>query len=318
MIFRDDDLQIFEAQGAPPLPVAESGYVSNEGANIWYCSLGNGPAVFLLHGGLGHSGNWGHQVPFLLENGFRVVLIDSRGHGRSSRDQQPFSYDRMASDVVAVMIELGINKTFLIGWSDGACTALVLSSVTPSRVSGVLFFACNVDPSGVKTFKNSAVLDRCIARHKSDYAALSPTPDKFDALASDLTLMQRTQPNYAVQDLKEIQVPVTIVQSQFDEFIRAEHAEYLARSIPDARYVFLNGVSHFAPLQRPIQFNAAILEFLRCSQTTQLEKRVSPPYPAARSLFQNSRTHAPFAPPTNTAKDTSSPGLCDDRDGPSI
>ena len=263
MIFRDDDLSIFETQGAPPLPPADCGYVANQGANIWYCSLGSGPAVFLLHGGLGHSGNWGHQVPFLLENGFQAVLIDSRGHGRSSRDQQRYSYDLMASDVVAVMVELGIRRTFLIGWSDGACTAMVLASVTPSRVSGVFYFACNTDPSGAKPFENSPVLDRCIARHKKDYAALSPAPNKFDALASDLALMQRTLPDFSAADLKEIRAHVTIAQSQFDEFIRAEHAEYLARSIPNANYVFLDGVGHFAPLQRPDQFNAAILEFLR-------------------------------------------------------
>ena len=324
MIFQDDDLQIFEAQGAPPLPVAECGYVANEGANIWYCSLGNGPAVFLLHGGLGHSGNWGHQVPFLLESGFRVVLMDSRGHGRSTRDHQPFSYDLMASDVVAVMIELGIDKTFLVGWSDGACTATVLASVTPSRVSGVFFFAGNMDPTGVKPFKNSAVLDRCIARHKTDYAALSPTPDAFDVLASDLTLMQRTQPNYARQDLKEIHVPVTIVQSEFDEFIKAEHAEYLVQAIPNARYVFLNGVSHFAPLQRPHQFNAAILEFLRSAQAAQRENRRGSSYLAARSIIQGGRTHRPFPSSKNNTRNvdasgiSSTPELGDDRNGPSI
>lgn len=317
MIFQDDGLEIFEAQGAPPLPAAECGYVANEGANIWYCSLGNGPAVFLLHGGLGHSGNWGHQVPFLLENGFRVVLMDSRGHGRSTRDPRPFTYDLMASDVVAVMIELGIKKTFLVGWSDGACTAMVLASVTPSRVSGVFFFACNMDSSGVKPFKKSAALDRCIARHKNDYAALSPTPDQFDALASDLTQMQRTQPNFALHDLKEIHVPVTIVQSQSDEFIKTEHAEYLAHSIPNARYVFLEELSHFAPLQRPRQFNTAILEFLRSSKPIEHERLTASSYLAARSIIQRARTHAPFAPVANTVKNPSNSGLGDDRNGPS-
>jgi pimeloyl-ACP methyl ester carboxylesterase len=54
--------------------------------------------VILLHGGLGHSGNWGYQLPALLAGGYRAVLIDSRGHGRSTRDGRPFSYELMASD----------------------------------------------------------------------------------------------------------------------------------------------------------------------------------------------------------------------------
>jgi pimeloyl-ACP methyl ester carboxylesterase len=66
--------------------------------------------------------------------------------------------------------------------------------------------------------------------------------------------------------LAEINVPVAIVQSEHDEFIKREHAEYLTRSIPNARLVVLEGVSHFAPLQRPEQFNSAVLEFIRRTQ----------------------------------------------------
>jgi pimeloyl-ACP methyl ester carboxylesterase len=57
-------------------------------------------------------------------------------------------------------------------------------------------------------------------------------------------------------------VPVVIVQSEHEEFIKRDHAEYLARSIPNAELVVLNHVSHFAPLQRPAQFNDAMLTFL--------------------------------------------------------
>ena len=73
--------------------------------------------------------------------------------------------------------------------------------------------------------------------------------------------MQRTQPNYSAQDLAKISVPVMIVQSEHEEFIKREHAEYLAQSIPGAEFIVLNDVSHFAPLQRPEQFNTAMLAF---------------------------------------------------------
>jgi pimeloyl-ACP methyl ester carboxylesterase len=65
----DDDLELFEANGAPPLPpTVEHGYTAHDGANIWHASFGAGSPVTLLHGGLGHSGNWGHQVPALTEH----------------------------------------------------------------------------------------------------------------------------------------------------------------------------------------------------------------------------------------------------------
>ena len=142
MEFYDDDLRKFEAEGAAPLPIADDeGYVENEGARIWYATYGFGPVVILLHGGLGHSGNWGYQVPVLVGSGYRAVLIDSRGHGRSTRDAQPYAYELMASDVLAVMDALHIAKAGLVGWSDGACTALILAATASYRVAGVLFLA---------------------------------------------------------------------------------------------------------------------------------------------------------------------------------
>jgi pimeloyl-ACP methyl ester carboxylesterase len=74
--------------------------------------------------------------------------------------------------------------------------------------------------------------------------------------------MQKTQPNYSAADLGRIRVPVVVVQSEHDEFIRREHAEYLAKSIPRAELQILSGVSHFAPLQRPEQFTSEVLAFL--------------------------------------------------------
>jgi pimeloyl-ACP methyl ester carboxylesterase len=259
----DDDLSKFEAEGAASLPVAnDQGYVEHEGARIWYSTYGSGPPVILLHGGLGHSGNWGYQVPSLVKSGYQAVLIDSRGHGRSTRDAKPYSYELMASDVLSVMDALRVKRSSLVGWSDGACTALVLAAKDPSRVAGVFFFACNMDPGGVKPFEDTPTLKRCFARHEKDYAQLSATPDNFKDFVEAVTKMQQTQPNYSAEDLARISVPVTIVQSEHDEFIKCEHAEYLAQSIPNAGFVLLNDVSHFAPLQRPERFNTAILEFV--------------------------------------------------------
>jgi pimeloyl-ACP methyl ester carboxylesterase len=260
----DDDLEKFAAHGAAPLPVtSDQGYVDHDGAHIWYATYGSGSPVILLHGGLGHSGNWGYQVPMLVSSGRRAVLIDSRGHGRSTRDSRPFMYELMASDVLAVMDALHLKTAAIVGWSDGACIALILAMQAPERIVGVFFFGCNMDPSGTKEITQPhPIIDRCFGRHAKDYAQLSATPDQFKAFAGAVGHMMKTQPNYSARDLADIRVPVTIVQSEHDEFIKPEHAEYLARSIPNAELVILNGVSHFAPLQRPEQFNSAMRAFL--------------------------------------------------------
>nr|WP_199045271.1 alpha/beta hydrolase [Dyella sp. ASV24] len=259
----DDNLHRFEAQGAAALPPEIApGHIDHDGARIWYATCGEGPPVILLHGGLGHSGNWGYQVSALVGAGYRVVLIDSRGHGRSTRDARPYSYELMASDVLAVMDSLRLEKAAFIGWSDGACIALIVGMQAPERAAGVFFFGCNMDPSGTKEFVSTPLIESCFRRHAKDYAQLSSTPDDFDAFVAAISEMMRTQPNYLADQLATIRVPVAVVQSEHDEFIKPEYAEYLARSIPGAELRILRGVSHFAPLQRPDEFNSVVLDFL--------------------------------------------------------
>jgi pimeloyl-ACP methyl ester carboxylesterase len=259
----DDDLRNFEIHGAPPLPDTENwGVVDTGGASIWYASFGAGPAVILLHGGLGHSGNWGYQAPALVDSGRQVIVIDGRGHGRSTHDGRPYDYELMAADVLAVMDELSLERATLVGWSDGACTALIVADRAPERVKGVFFFACCMDPSGAKAFVATPVIDRCFSRHRKDYTALSATPDQFDAFVQDVTLMMTTEPNYTAGDLGRIVVPVAVVLGDHDEFIKPEHMAHLQRSLPDAELRVIADVSHFAPLQRPEQFNRELLGFL--------------------------------------------------------
>jgi pimeloyl-ACP methyl ester carboxylesterase len=258
----DPKLIDFETNGLSLPPGGDTGFVETDGARIHYAAFGDGPPVILLHGGMSHAGHFGKQVPALVAAGHRVVAIDSRGHGQSTWDGRPFSYDLLAADTLAVMDALGIPRAAIVGWSDGACTGLALAKRAPDRVAGVFFFACNVDDTGTKPFVMSNVIGRCGARQRLDYAALSATPDGFDALFDAVGLMQRTLPNYSAADLRGIAVPVTVAQAEHDEFIKDEHAAYIAGTIPNAELVELKGVSHFAMIQRPELFNAAVLTFL--------------------------------------------------------
>jgi pimeloyl-ACP methyl ester carboxylesterase len=168
MAIEDDELVTFAARGAQALPDADSdGVVDHDGAEIWYATYGAGPAVILLHGGLGHSGNWGYQVADLVASGRQVVVIDSRGHGRSTRDDQPFTYELMAADVLAVMDHLEIDKAALVGWSDGACTALILADKHP-RAGQRRVLLC---------LQHGSVRRKAVRADAGDRSLLQPAPD---------------------------------------------------------------------------------------------------------------------------------------------
>jgi pimeloyl-ACP methyl ester carboxylesterase len=259
-------LQPWESLPAPaPLPAGgATGLVSHDGAEIYYVTYGSGPPVILLHGGFANGRYWGNQVPDLLGAEYQVILIDSRGHGRSSRDQRPYTYELMQSDVVAVMDRLKIHKASVVGWSDGAIIGLVMALRAPKRLSRLFAFAANMDPTGVRTdTMDHPVFARFEDQAAQEYRVLSPTPHDFSAFSRAINRMWDTEPNYAAAALHQIRTPTAIVDGDHDEAIKREHTEYLAREIPGAELIILPGVSHFAMLQAPAAFNAAMLGFLK-------------------------------------------------------
>ena len=243
-----------------PTPV-KSGYASVNGIKIWHAIFGRGTPVILLHGGLANADYWGELVPALAPR-YRVVVMDSRGHGRSSRDARPFGYDLMASDVLALMDFLKIDKAALIGWSDGAIIGLDIAMHHPERLSKLFAFAANSDPSGVKDVNQSPIFTSFIARARKEYEKLSPTPTEYDGFLTQITKMWETQPNWTGEDLASIKVPTWIVDADYDEAIKRENTLFMADHIPDSGLLIEPQVSHFAFLQDPQQFNADVLHFL--------------------------------------------------------
>ncbi len=133
----------------PPLPaLASQGELARGGARIWYAAVGKGPPVVLLHGGLASADSWGFQIGPLVRAGHRVVLIDSRGQGRSSAGAGPLHYADMADDVLAVLDRLGLGRVDMVGWSDGAIVSLIIAMRHPGRLAHVYAFGANMDLTG--------------------------------------------------------------------------------------------------------------------------------------------------------------------------
>jgi pimeloyl-ACP methyl ester carboxylesterase len=247
----------------PTLPnAAHSAYAPINGIRIWYATCGHGEPVVLLHGGLANANYWGNQVRE-LQKSYRVVVMDSRGHGRSTRNEQPYGYDLMAADVTGLMDFLKIPKAAIVGWSDGAILGLDIAMHHPERVSKLFAFAANSDPSGVADIAHSPVFNAFIARAEKEYETLSPTPGQYKAFLAQITKMWETQPNWTAEDLNRIAVPTWIVDADHDEAIKRENTEYIAANVPNAGLLLQPEVSHFSFLQDPEQFTADVQHFLR-------------------------------------------------------
>jgi pimeloyl-ACP methyl ester carboxylesterase len=253
-------------QVLPPTPAPihseRSGHAKVNGIDIYYAEYGQGSPVILLHGGLANADYWGNQIKGLAPH-HTVIVMDSRGHGRTTRNSQAYGYDLMADDVVALMHVLGVPKADIVGWSDGGILGLDLAMRYPERVGKIFAFAANTTTSGVKNDvdKNPTVA-AFIERTRREYEAYSATPREYDAFVAQIGKMWATQPSWTDAQLRSITAPVLVVDGDHDEAIKREHTEYIASSIPGAGLLILPNASHFAFLQDPELFNYAILHFL--------------------------------------------------------
>jgi pimeloyl-ACP methyl ester carboxylesterase len=261
---RCDAAERWETLPPTPAPIAtdRSGEAEANGIKVHYAIYGQGSPVIFLHGGLANTDYWGNQVPAVAAH-HTVILMDSRGHGRSTRDARAYGYDLMADDVVALMDVLKIPKADIVGWSDGAILSLDLAMRHKERVGKVFSFAANTVTSGVvEGVEKNPTFAAYIERAGHEYSEHSATPKEYDAFVDQISKMWADQPNWTDDQLKAIDTPVLVVDGDHDEAIKRPHAEYIAATIPHAGLLILPNASHFAFLQDPDQFNFAILHFL--------------------------------------------------------
>ena len=247
----------------PSLPPPDkSGIAEVNGTRLFYAQFGDGEPVLLLHGGLGNSNYWGHQIESLAKT-HMVVAIDTRGHGRSPVTSSAFGYELFADDVIALIEFLHLPKVSIVGWSDGAVTGLLMAMRKPELVARLFAFGANISLDGMKAGGGrTPVFAAYSSRCKAEYRTLSPDPDKWSKLVDGLRAMWRSELGITKRKLAAIECPTTICVGQYDEIMRLEHGQEIARAIPGARFVIQPGVSHFAMLQNPQQFNEALSEFL--------------------------------------------------------
>jgi pimeloyl-ACP methyl ester carboxylesterase len=248
-----------------PMPAAEeSGYAPVNGIEMYYAVFAKekGNPILLIHGGLGHADIWASQVATLSET-HEVIVADSRGHGRSTRNEEPYGYDLMASDYLALLDYLKIDKVDLVGWSDGGIIGIDIALHHPERLNRLFAQAANVTTDGVDpAVENNATFAAYIERMGRDYGHMSKTPDQFDAFVEQISHMWATQPNWTKKDLAKITTPTAIVAGDHDEAILRAHTDYMAAVIPGAVEIILPNVSHFAMLQAPDEYSQAVLEFI--------------------------------------------------------
>ena len=219
----------------------------------YYIEKGQGEPLLLLHGNGEDSSYFVHQMEFFSRY-YRVIAIDTRGHGRSPRGTGEFTIRQFADDLHEFMDDMNIARANILGFSDGGNIALIFAMKYPERVGRLILNGANLDGSGVKwSVQFPIIIGYKIA------AVFAKRSRKAREHAEMLGLMVH-DPSIKKEDLAQVKAETLVIAGTKD-MIREEHTRLIAEHIPHAKLVLLNG-DHFVANKNPEEFNQTVYEFL--------------------------------------------------------
>lgn len=255
---------------------AESRYTTLDGARIHYVNYGKGSeALVLIHGWTMNVDNWRDQIPDLARRN-RVIAIDLPGHGLSDKPQITYSMDLFARAVDAVMRDAKVKRAVLVGHSMGTPVARQFYRKYPEKTLAIVIADGSLRPFGDKAF-----IDRIIAGFRgpnymdtvNQMFAGMMGPGLSDEAKQRIKTSTLNTPQPVLVSAMEgmtapeiwgedkINVPVLAIMAKNPFY--PPNVETSFRGIaPNMEWHMWEGVGHFVMMEKPKEFNAAVLAFL--------------------------------------------------------
>lgn len=268
------------------------GFLTVNGARLWYEDTGSGKAVTLVHAGIADHRQWDEQIPALAAH-YRVIRYDMRGFGESD---MPKGAASLADDIGGVLDALGVERTALIGCSMGGAAAIDFAVTHPERVGALITVGAGLSgaPNHDNPPEQMAVMEEAeAAQNAGDIARLNELEARYwcqgFARAADqvkpsvmkrfLEMNSNNNRRYfagegegveftpleppAFGRLGSLTLPTLVIVGSGDEAAVQAIADDIASGIPGARKVVMEGLAHVPNMDEPEEFNRIILEFLR-------------------------------------------------------
>ncbi len=214
---------------------------------LFYTEHGSGKPLILLHGNGEDGSYFKNQIPFFQKN-YRVIAVDTRGHGKSPRGTASMTLSQFVSDLEGFMNDLAIASAHILGFSDGANIALLFALAHPSRVSALVLNGGNLFPMGLTEQTRLEI--------EGEYQEALAANDKRQL---ELLRLMIDEPAIEPSSLSALKMPVLVVAGT-DDMIEENHTRLIASSIPNATLSFIEG-SHFVAAENPDAFNHVVDEF---------------------------------------------------------
>jgi len=240
------------------------------------------PPVLLLHGLGVNSESWGMQVPALEGAGFRILMPDIRGFGKSTFPGGSVTVRRLASDIVLLLHNLHIPSTVVVGISMGGALALQMALDNPELVSRLILINTfsHLRPKRVKTWVYFAVRFAMLhiigLKAQAHAVATHLFPSPADAALREIFYTQISQADPAgyraamralarfnvSRRLKEIAIPTLVITGENDNTVPPDLQSALTANIPNARHVLIAGAGHAVIVEKPDRVNRLLISFI--------------------------------------------------------
>ncbi|MEX2282456.1 MAG: alpha/beta fold hydrolase [Gemmatimonadota bacterium] len=263
------------------VPSPRTGFAEVNGTRLYYEEQGNGRPVVLIHGAMLDRTMWDDQVPELAK-GYRVIRYDARGFGRSARSNTPF---KAHEDLKGLLDHLSVDRADLIGLSLGGRIAIDFALTYPTRVRSLVLAAAGVSgvpgdqtPGAWLTDMMTAIRARDTIAASDAWLrseAMTPAMERADLRDRLRTITYANSGIFAMGSnpeqimvppardrLRELRVPVLVLIGTRDAASLRGMSDMLAARVTGARRVWIEGAGHLLNLERPQEFNRAMLDFL--------------------------------------------------------
>jgi pimeloyl-ACP methyl ester carboxylesterase len=249
---------------------ARGGYADVNGLHMYYELHGSGTPLVLLHGGmLTIELNFAGVIPELSRRHL-VIGVEMQGHGRTADIDREITPAALASDVMALLDHLDIDRAHVLGHSMGAAVALELAVSHPDRVRSIVPISASVRPDGMhedltdparQATSTRMPTAQDFADFRDAYQRLSPHPEHFDEFLATLSRSNADLQGWSDEQLAGITAPTLVIQGDHD-FVTIEHAALMQQLIPGSQLAVLPGTTHMQVTRRRELLLPILAEFL--------------------------------------------------------
>ncbi len=221
--------------------------------SLYYQEKGKGIPFVLLHGN-GEEGNYfKSQIDYFSDN-YKMIAVDTRGHGKSPRGNAPFTMNQFVEDLSDLLKKRELSEVILLGFSDGANIAMKFAIKYPEKIKALILNGGNLNTKGVK--KTTQVFIELGYKITKMFSKKSEDAKRN----MELLGLMVNEPNIKIEEIHSIKIPTLVIAGEKD-IIKESHTREIADNIPNAELTIIKG-NHFIANKEPKAFNNEVEKFL--------------------------------------------------------